>query len=77
MTENPAPIYFNARRAFVSGTAAMLGAAWLGIRSSAACRNRRGRGASALSHLASKGPSAILNWFSNPLTLLKPTSAKR
>jgi hypothetical protein len=34
MTENPAPTYFNARRAFVSGTGAMLGAALLGVRSS-------------------------------------------
>jgi hypothetical protein len=31
MTENPAPAYFNARRAFVSGTGAMLGAALLGV----------------------------------------------
>jgi hypothetical protein len=29
----------------------------------------------ALSHLASKGSLAVLDWFANPLTLLKPTPA--
>ena len=29
----------------------------------------------ALSHLASKGPQTLFDWFANPLTLLKPTSA--
>ena len=38
MTENPAPAYFNARRAFVSGTGAMLGAALLGRFDRVGCR---------------------------------------
>jgi hypothetical protein len=30
----------------------------------------------ALSHLASKGSLAVLDWLANPLTLLKPAPAK-
>jgi hypothetical protein len=40
-------------------------------------RRNRAPADQALSHLASKGSLAVLNWFPNPLTLLKPTFAKR